>query len=70
MAMVRGTFFITEQQKCTNSVYSKLRGFAVVKSKAGRNILMATRVNKAYCDVNQGILKREKDLRASKDGFT
>ncbi len=62
MTMVRGTFSIAEQQKCTNSVYIKSRGFAVVKSKDGKNILL-------NCYMTSGLLKREKDLRAAKYGL-
>ena len=66
--MIKGSFSITEQQKCTNSVYSKSKGFAVVKSKGGKSILTATKGNEAY-DMTRGLSKTEKEIRAAKYGL-
>ena len=66
--MIKGSFTITEQQKCTNSVYSKSKGYAVIKAKGGRSILTATRNNDAF-DMTRGLSKTEKEIRAAKYGL-
>ena len=60
--------YIHNKQKCTNSVYSKSKGFAVVKSKGGKSILTATKGNEAY-DMTRGLSKTEKEIRAAKYGL-
>ncbi len=49
-------------------MYIKSIRFAVVKSKGGKNILMATRGNEAY-NMTRGLSKRAKDLRSAKYGL-
>ena len=63
--MSKGAFSITEQQKCTNSIYSKSKGFAVVKAKGGKSILTATKGNAAY-NMTRGLSKTEKEIRAAR----
>ena len=52
--IIKGSFSITAQQKCTNFVYGKSKGFIILKATGGKSVIISTRVNKVY-DMSRGL---------------